>query len=69
MGIGTAARYAFLANDVDVGITGYFHFEVAGQTLWITTTHVSLLIVVIALTVFALFANKAIKKAKPEDRF
>lgn len=67
MGIGTAARSVFLANDVDVGITGYVHFEVGGQTLWITTTHVSLLIVVIALTVFAILANKAIKKAKPED--
>lgn len=67
MGIGVASGSMFLAKEVDIGITGYFHFEVAGQTLWITTTHVSLLIVVIALTVFALLANRAIKKAKPED--
>lgn len=67
MGTEVALRTAFLAKDVDVGISRYFHFTVAGQTLWITATHVSLLIVVIALTVFALFANRAIKKAKPED--
>lgn len=67
MGTGIVSRSVFLAQEVDIGITGYFHFEVGGQTLWITTTHVSLLIVVLALTVFALFANRAIKKANPED--
>ncbi|MBR2408024.1 MAG: F0F1 ATP synthase subunit A [Lachnospiraceae bacterium] len=61
------SRSVFLAQDVDIGITGYFHFDVGGHTLWITTTHVSLLIVMILLTVFALFANRAIKKANPED--
>lgn len=66
MGTGIVSRSVFLTGDVDIGITGYFHFEVGGQTLWITTTHVSLLIVVIALTVFALIANRAIKKADPE---
>ncbi len=66
MGTGIVSRGVFLTGDVDIGITGYFHFEVGGQTLWITTTHVSLLIVVIALTVFALIANRAIKKANPE---
>ncbi len=67
MGTGIASRSVFLANDVDIGITGYFHFEVGGQTLWITTTHISLLIIVIALTIFAMVANRAIKKANPED--
>jgi len=67
VGIGVASRSVFLAKDVDIGITGYIHFDIAGHTLWITTTHVSLLIVMIALTVFAIFANRAIKKAKPED--
>ena len=67
MGTGMLSRGAFLSQDVDIGITGYFHFDIGGQTLWITTTHVSLLIVMIVLTVFALFANRAIKKANPED--
>lgn len=60
-------RSAFLTQEVDLGITGYFHFEIAGNTLWITTTHISLLIVMLALIVFAVLANRAIKKAKPED--
>lgn len=67
MGTGIVAQSVFLSQDVDIGITGYFHFDIGGQTLWITTTHVSLLLVVIALTVFALFANRAIRKANPED--
>lgn len=67
MGTGIVSRSVLLAQDVDVGITGYFHFKVGGSTLWITTTHVSLLIIVIALTVFALFANRAIKKAKHDE--
>lgn len=67
MGTGIVSGRVFLSQDVDIGITGYFHFEIGGQTLWITTTHVSLLLIVIALTVFALFVNRAIKKANPED--
>ncbi len=67
MGTGIVSRSAFLSQDVDIGITGYFHFEIGGTTLWITTTHLSLLIVVILLTVFALFANRVIKKANPEE--
>ena len=67
MGTGIVSRSVFLSQDVDIGITGYFHFEIGGQTLWITTTHVSLLIVVIALSVFAFLANRAIKRANPED--
>ena len=67
METGIVSQSVLLTQDVDVGITGYFHFEIGGQTLWITTTHVSLLIVVIALSVFALIANRAIKKANPED--
>ena len=67
MGTGMLSQSVFLNQEVDIGITRYFHFELGGQTLWITTTHVSLLIVMILLTVFALFANRAIKKANPED--
>lgn len=67
MGTGIVSRGVFLTGDVDIGITGYFHlFKVGDDDIWITTTHVSLLLVVIALTVFALFANRAIKKANPE---
>ena len=53
-----------LAADNDFMIKGLFSYELFGQTLWITTSHVALLIVVIVLIVLAFFANRYIKKAK-----
>ncbi|MBE5939474.1 MAG: F0F1 ATP synthase subunit A [Lachnospiraceae bacterium] len=38
-----------------------------GQTVYITTTHISLLIVSIALIILAVVVNRKVKKAKPED--
>ena len=52
-------------QDVDVGITGYFCYHLFGQELYLTDTHVALLIVVAALIIFAVCANRAIKKADP----
>lgn len=53
-----------LAADNDFMIKGLFSYELFGQTLWITTSHVALLIVVIVLIVLAFLANRHIKKAK-----
>jgi len=50
-------------GDLDFMIKGIFSFELFGQTIWITTSHVCLLIVVLTITIFALFANGAMKKA------
>ena len=58
-GIGIAA-----GSEVDFMIHGIFSYELFGQTLWITTSHVCLSIVVLSLMVFCIFANKAIKKGK-----
>lgn len=52
-------------QDVDVGITGYVSYELFGQTLYLTTTHVGLVIILLAFVVFALVANRALKKADP----
>ena len=52
---------------ITFGVDGLFKYEVFGQELWITNTHVSLLLVVLTLTIFALFANRAIKKADPNE--
>ena len=66
MGIGNALHSAvWLSSDVDVGITGYLHYEVFGQTVWLTTSHVALFWIVVTLAVFTIFANRAIKKADP----
>lgn len=48
---------------VDFMIKGIFSFKLGGITVWITTTHVCLLIVVLTLTIFALIANHKMKKA------
>lgn len=52
-----------LSADVDFMIHGVFSYEIFGQTVWITTTHICLLIVVLALSVFAVVANRKMKKA------
>lgn len=45
-------------------IKGIFKYTVFGQEVWITTTHVCILIVMLILMIFALCANRAMKKAK-----
>ena len=54
-------------SKVTFGVDGLLKYELFGQELWITNTHVSLLLVVLTLTVLALFANRAIKKADPNE--
>lgn len=51
--------------ELDIGVNGYLEYHLFGQTLYITTTHICLLIIMIALTVFGICANRALKKADP----
>ena len=53
-------------TDIDFMIHGLFSYEIFGQKVWISTTHVCLLLVILLLTVFCIIANRAIKKADPE---
>ncbi len=50
-------------SDVDFMIHGVFSYELFGQKVWITTTHVCLLIVMLVLIGFAIAANRAMKYA------
>ena len=52
---------------ITFGVDGLIKYELFGQELWITNTHISLLLVVITLTILSLFANRAIKKADPNE--
>lgn len=52
-----------LSADVDFMIHGVFSYELFGQTVWITTTHVCLLIVVLALIGIAFAVNRVMKHA------
>lgn len=59
--------YMVAATDVDFMIHGLFQYELFGQKLWITTTHVCTLIVMLILVVFAIVVNVKIRKVRPED--
>ena len=50
-------------SDVDFMIHGVFPYQFFGHQVWITTTHVSLLIVMLVLIGFAIAANRAMKYA------
>ena len=50
--------------DIDIMVHGLFSYEVFGQTCWITTTQVCMLIVMIILIGFFIAANRKIKHAK-----
>ena len=71
MGPGSVFRTGILAaaggDEITFGVDGLFRYELFGQELWITNTHVSLLLVVLTMTIFALFANRAIRKADPNE--
>ena len=49
--------------DIDFMVHGIFSYEIFGQTVWITTTHVCVLIVFLLIIGFCLAANRAVKKA------
>ena len=49
--------------DIDIMVHGLISYEVFGQTCWITTTHVCMLILMIVLIGFFIAANRKIKKA------
>ncbi len=50
-------------DDVDFMIHGIFPYQFFGHTVWITTTHVCVLIVLMVLIGFAIAANRAMKRA------
>lgn len=49
---------------VDFMIHGVFSYELFGQTVWITTSHVCILMVMLIIMGFCLAANRAVKQAK-----
>lgn len=51
-------------TDVDFMIHGVFSYELFGHTLWITTTHVCVLIVMLIITGFCIAAGHMVKHAE-----
>ena len=54
------------ADNIDFMIHGIFKYNFFGHEVWITTTHVSILIVMLILIGFAIAANRCIAKATDE---
>ena len=52
------------AADIDFMIHGVFSYELFGQTVWITTTHICVLIVMLVLAIFSIIAGNVMKKAE-----
>ena len=59
----TANLLAASGSDVDFMIHGVFSYEMFGHTFWITTTHISILIVMLVIIIFAVAARIAISHA------
>ena len=51
------------SGGVDFMIHGVCSYELFGQTVWITTTHVCVLIVFLIIIGFCIAANRAVKHA------
>jgi len=52
-------------SDISLGAKAYAQYKLFGQTLYITTTHISILILVLTILIFCIIANRIIKKADP----
>ena len=52
------------ADNIDFMIHGIVSYEIFGQTVWITTSHVCILIVMLLMLALAVAANRAMKHAK-----
>ena len=59
----TGQLSGMILAEVDFYIKGLLKYELFGHELWITTTHVCVLIVFLILGIFALCANRAMKHA------
>ena len=65
MSLNILAESASGSKNLDFMIHGLYKYELFGQELYLSTTTVSLAVVVLLITVFAVFANRAIKAADP----
>lgn len=71
MGISGLYQGQLLAGggDIDFMVHGLikYPFQLFGQDIYLTTTHVSIVIVMLLLMIFAVAANRCIKKADPNQ--
>jgi F-type H+-transporting ATPase subunit a len=65
--IASSSGFLMAESEVDFMVHGLIKYYLFGQELWITTTHVSILLITLAIMIFAVVVNRKIKKVKPED--
>jgi F-type H+-transporting ATPase subunit a len=63
----TGMNVPAVALDADFMIHYLQEVKIGGYSFYITTTHVSLLIISVVLIIFAIAANRVIRKANPDD--
>lgn len=51
------------ADNIDFMIHGLFSYELFGHTVWITTSHVCILIVMLVLLIFSIIRKPQVKHA------
>lgn len=61
----TGLASGMISADVDFYIKGLVKYELFGQELWITTTHVALLIITLIILAILIVGHHVIKKADP----
>ncbi len=54
-------------EELSLGVDGLVKLNLFGNTAWITTSHVNLLIIVVVICILALIANRAIRKANIDE--
>ncbi len=66
-GMATPQNLVSRSSDIgqEIGINGFAHFELFGQTIWLTTSHVAIVIILLVFTIFAVTVNRAIRKTDP----
>lgn len=58
-----------LSGEVDFMVKGVFSFQIFGQEVWITTTHICMSIVLLSIIVFSIFAKRAMIHAEAVPGF
>lgn len=54
-----------MQQGVKLGVQGYVSYQLFGKRFWITTTHISILIVCLSLLCLAYLSGRVIRKANP----
>ena len=55
------------AGNVSIGVDGFLRYEVFGQEVWITTTHIGMGLITATLLIIAVTVNRTVRRAAPDQ--